>query len=186
MTHPFKELITDRLILSEFAKVPAEIWLDLIKDKEVAQSTLSLPHPCKLKDAKLWKVKQMASIKNGSILRWSIVHKESHAILGSAKLSLNLRFNSAEIGYWIGKKYWNNGYAGEAARKILNYGFQELKLNRIEAYAMVENKASSKILLRLGMRKEGLHRQLIKRWGSYVDVESFSILLSDWKDLKDY
>ena len=182
MTYPFKELITDRLILAEFGKTSAETWLGLIKDKEVALTTLALPHPCTCKDAKLWKATQIDAIKSGSILRWSIIKTDGHAVMGCVKLSLNLRFNSAEIGYWVGKKYWGNGYAGEAAIKVLNYGFSELKLNRIETYAMVVNKASSKILLKLGMQKEGFHRQLIKRWDNYINVESFAILLSDWKN----
>lgn len=186
MTYPFKELTTDRLILAEFGKVAAETWFDLIKDKDVAQTTLSLPHPCTLKDAISWKANQIDAIKNGSVLRWSITKKDSHVVMGCVKLSLNPRFNSAEIGYWVGKRFWGNGYAVEASTKVLNYGFRELKLNRIEAHAMVVNKASSKILLKLGMQKEGFHRQLIKRWGNYIDVESFAMLLSDWENNNSY
>lgn len=182
MTYPFEALSTDRLILEAFEHVPAETWYGLIRDKEVAQTTLSLPHPCSLTDAEVWKGQQVDAIKQGRMLRWSIGKKDSGDIVGAIKLSLNKRFNSAEIGYWIGKKYWGNGYAIEAASKVLNYGFQDLKLNRIEAYAMVINKASSRILLNLGMQKEGLHRQLIRRWGNYVDVESFAILLDDWQN----
>ena len=182
MTYPFKELQTERLILGAFEKVPAKTWLGIIRDKEVAQTTLSLPHPCTLKDAKLWRGQQIEAIKQGRVLRWSVIKKDGDDVIGGLKLSLNQRFNSAEIGYWVGKKYWGHGYASEAAPAVLNYGFSELKLNRIEAFSMVINKASSKILLNLGMRKEGLHRQLIRRWDNYIDVESFAILLSDWQD----
>lgn len=104
MTYPFKELITDRLILAEFGKTAAETWIGLIKDKEVALTTLSLPHPCTCKDAKLWKAAQIDAIKSGGILRWSIIKKRVMlAVMGCVKLSLNLGFNSAEIGYWVGK-----------------------------------------------------------------------------------
>ena len=182
MAYPFKELTTDRLILAEFEKIPAQTWFGLIRDKAVAQTTLSLPHPCTLKDAKIWKAQQVEAIRQGRALRWSIIEKDKRDVMGGVKLSLNQRFNSAEIGYWVGEKYWGNGYAGEAASRVMDYGFKTLKLNRIEAYAMVMNKASSKILLNLGMQKEGLHRQLIRRWGNYVDVESFAILISDWEN----
>ncbi|MDN5212633.1 GNAT family protein [Fulvivirgaceae bacterium BMA12] len=176
-----KTLTSERLKLTSFERVSAETWFRLINDKEVAQTTLSLPHPCTIKEAKLWREQQMDKIRQQQILRWSVSMKDNDCIIGSVKLSLNRRFNSAEIGYWLGREYWGYGYAGEAASMVLNYAFEALKLNRVEAYAMVRNKASSKILLKLGMIKEGLHRQLVRRWEEYIDVESYAILFDDWR-----
>ncbi len=176
-----KTLTSERLKLISFEQASTETWFRLINNKEVAQTTLSLPHPCTMKEAKLWRQQEIDKIRQQQILRWSVSIKNNDCIIGSVKLSLNRRFNSAEIGYWLGREYWGSGYAGEAASKVLNYAFEVLKLNRVEAYAMVRNKASSKILLKLGMVKEGLHRQLVLRWGEYIDVESYAILFDDWR-----
>jgi ribosomal-protein-alanine N-acetyltransferase len=62
---------------------------------------------------------------------------------------------------------------------VVDFGFDTVGLNRIEAHLMQENGASAKILEKLGMQYEGLHRQLIRRWGQFKDVKTYAILQSD-------
>ncbi len=175
-----KQLTTERLILRQFEEVSAEQWQFLMNDKQVAFTTLSLNYPCTLKDAEAWRIQQIKRVKNSELLRWAIYKKEGKVLIGSLKLSINKKFESAELGYWLGKMYWGNGYAFEAASSVVNFTFQQLKFNRIEAYAMTNNLSSEKILLKLGFKQEGLHRKLIKRWGEFIDVKSFALLSEEW------
>ena len=122
--YAFKVLASERLKLVSFEQVSPETWFCLINNKEVAQTTLSLPHPCTIKDIRFWRKQEMDKIKQQQILRWSVITKNSNDVIGSVKLSLNHRFNSAEMGYWLGRAYWGQGYAVEAASEILNYGFE--------------------------------------------------------------
>ncbi len=65
--------------------------------------------------------------------------------------------DEVDLGYRFMKKYWGKGYATESSRACLNYGFHELKLKRIMAKAMPENKDSLKVMQKLGMVFRGYH-----------------------------
>ena len=65
----------------------------------------------------------------------------------------------AEIGYEIDPKYWGKGYATEAANRLLQFGFQKLKLHRISSYCVADNQASAQVLEKIGMKCEGRLRE---------------------------
>ena len=90
--------------------------------------------------------------------------------------------DSAELGYWIGVPYWGNGYATEAAREMLDYGFETLKLNRIFASHFKPNAASGRILRKLGMLHEGCQREHIRKWDQFIDSELYGMLRRDWEN----
>jgi [ribosomal protein S5]-alanine N-acetyltransferase len=87
----------------------------------------------------------------------------------------------AELGYELDPHYWGRGYATEAARAMLDFGFTELKLHRISAYCIAENSASSRVLERVGMRREGVQRQ--KEWmkGRWWDTYMYAMLRHEWR-----
>ncbi len=87
----------------------------------------------------------------------------------------------AELGYWIGVSYWGNGYATEAAREMVRYGFQDLKLHRIFASHFKHNPASGRILVKLGMRYEGCQHEHYRKWDQFVDSELYGILRREWQ-----
>ena len=82
----------------------------------------------------------------------------------------------AEIGDDLGRDYWHQGYMSEALRAMLAYGFETLKLNRIEALVMPENEASATLLRRLGFSEEGVLREYAYFKGEYHDLRFFSLL----------
>ena len=86
----------------------------------------------------------------------------------------------AELGYWIGVPYWGRGYATEAAREVVKYGFEKVQLNRIFAAHFKHNPASGKVLQKIGMKYEGCMRQNILKWGDFIDVEVYSILRQEF------
>ena len=85
----------------------------------------------------------------------------------------------AEMGYWIAIKFWNRGFATEAARAVLDYSFSDLDLQRIFAHHFKRNPASGKVLEKIGMQKEGVLRSHIKKWGKFEDLVVYGILRSD-------
>jgi RimJ/RimL family protein N-acetyltransferase len=86
----------------------------------------------------------------------------------------------AELGYWIGVPHWSRGYATEAARAALHYGFETLQLERIFASHFRHNPASGRVLKKLGMRHEGCLRAHILKWGEFVDLEAYGLLRSEF------
>ncbi len=88
----------------------------------------------------------------------------------------------AELGYWIGRFYWGQGYCTEAARQVLRYGFEDLKLNKICARHMQTNPASGRVMQKIGMRQEGCLRQHYNRWGEVVDYPIYGILHAEYHE----
>lgn len=91
--------------------------------------------------------------------------------------------NSAEVGYVINPEFHGRGIAPEALRRVMRFGFEELKLNRIEAHYMFGNEASRRVMEKAGMRFEGILRGSLLIRGEYRDVGICSILYSEYKQL---
>ncbi len=89
-------------------------------------------------------------------------------------------YDSAEIWYKFHKDFWNLGYATESVKAVLNFGFKELKLHRIEAGCAVGNIASERVLLKAGFIKEGRSRKKLPIRGEWQDNFSFAILEEDY------
>ena len=100
---------------------------------------------------------------------------------GGIGLRLAPDHQHAELGYWIGVPYWGQGYATEASRELLRYGFEDLGLHRIFASHFKHNPASGRILVKLGMRYEGCQREHLRKWDRFVDSELYGILRQEWK-----
>jgi ribosomal-protein-alanine N-acetyltransferase len=105
-----------------------------------------------------------------------------HQLIGSIGLrDIDTPYGQAELGFWIGKDWWGQGYAREAARAVIQFGFESLKLNRICAHHMIRNPASGRVLLASGMQREGVLRQRVQKWGVYEDVVLYATVRDDWK-----
>jgi [ribosomal protein S5]-alanine N-acetyltransferase len=173
-------LTTDRLVLRPFARTDAPLVQRLAGEREVALNTEHIPHP----------------YPDGAAVAWIETHQEKFDAAGEIVFAIDLRgdgligaigiipnraHDRAEIGYWIGKPFWNKGYASEAAAAVIRFGFEELKLNKIVAVHFSRNPASGRVMQKNGMRHEGTLRQNHKKWGQYVDVEAYGILREEWE-----
>jgi RimJ/RimL family protein N-acetyltransferase len=88
--------------------------------------------------------------------------------------------HQADIGYEIDPQQWGHGYASEAAREIVRFGFEDLGLHRITAHCLAENTASARVLEKLGMQLEGRMRDSEHFKGRYWDTLHFAILEEEW------
>ena len=111
-----------------------------------------------------------------------IEFKETKEIIGMVSL-MNVDYDNknAEIGYWLGKKYWGKGIMKEAIKLILDFGFKKLKLVRIYAKVMHPNITLAKLLEKSGFKYEGRMRKTILRRGKWMDDLRYSILNSEFK-----
>lgn len=175
---------TERLILRPFCPADAPRVKKLAGDKEIARTTILIPHPYKESDAEEWINTHESMLQKGKALNYAIVLAEVDELIGAIGLTLSQADSRAEMGYWIGVPYWGNGYGTEAAKALLKYGFEELKLNRIFAHHMANNPASGKIMKKIGMSYEGCCRQHVKKWDKYFDIKIYGIVKSDYKNIK--
>ena len=111
---------------------------------------------------------------------FAIEHKASKKFIGLFGLKLgNKKFNKGEVWYKIHSESWGKGYASETLRKIIDYGFDTLKLHRIEAGCAIENIGSIKVLEKVGMIREGRGRQILPLKLGWSDNFQYSILETD-------
>lgn len=105
---------------------------------------------------------------------------ESKEFIGLIALNLGKpKFKIGEVWYKLHADFWNKGYATEALEGILQFGFNELQLHRIEAGCAVENKASIRVLEKVGMTKEGRKRKVLPLKDGWSDNFEFAILSTD-------
>jgi len=175
----FTPLQTERLTLRLHARSDIPALMRLIGAREVAATTLRIPHPYTEADAEDFIAGTQEELLNGSGLRLGIIVRESDTLCGGVGLRVEPDHRRAELGYWIGVPYWGKGYATEAAGAMLKYGFDTLQLHRIFASHFAGNLASATVLRKIGMRHEGRHRGHILKWGEFLDIEMYGTVASD-------
>ncbi|MEL6534302.1 MAG: GNAT family protein [Bacteroidota bacterium] len=89
------------------------------------------------------------------------------------------RYRKADLFYNIAPTQWGHGYATEALRRVLAFGFDTLQLHRIEAGAAVDNLASLRVMEKAGMIREGRHRKILPIPSGWSDNYSYAILEND-------
>ena len=95
--------------------------------------------------------------------------------------AFNCTSDSAEVGYVLNPSYWGKGIATEALTRVLQFGFEELKLNRIEAKFIQGNDRSRRVMEKVGMTFEGVMRESMMIKGNYMNIGICSILRSEWQ-----
>ncbi|MDZ8110519.1 MAG: GNAT family protein [Nostoc sp. DedQUE12a] len=175
----FPELTTENLILREtkLADVPA--IFQIFADDEVTKYH-NLETATNLEQVQFIIERRAERFRNQQGIRWGIAKKEDNVIIGSCGYSIKNRFQ-AEIGYELARGYWRKGIMTEALRAIIHWGFHQLDLNRIEAFVMLENTGSIKLLGNLEFVEEGLLREYGFWKGQFHDLRIFSLLKRDYK-----
>lgn len=117
-----------------------------------------------------------------SRVKWGVFHKNQDTLLGIIEsMDFNQKVNMVTIGYFLAEEYWGKRIATEAVRLLVNFLFEEVQINRIQAEVMPANEVSKKVLLKNGFLKEGLLRQASLWSGKgIVDLEIYSILKEDY------
>ena len=173
-------LETSRFLLRPFDISDSKRVQELAGDIKVATYTLNIPHPYEDGMAEGWISTHKEHLEQDKIVTYAVVIKETQELIGAISLILNLNHKKAEIGYWFGVPYWNNGYCTEATTEIIKYGFEQLGLNKIYACAVAENTGSWRVMEKAGMDYEGLRRQEVLKWGEFKDLKYYYILREDY------
>ena len=156
-----------------------------INNLNVSKWLLVVPYPYSLKDAKDWvkNCNKDAKAKPRKEYTFGIELKQEKKIIGAIGIHKVDRYQGkATLGYWLGEKYWRNGYGSEATKEIINYVFKKLKLRRLEAGVFEENPSSGKLLEKFGFIKEGFKRESYKSKaeGKIRNEISYGLLKKDY------
>lgn len=181
----FPELRTRRLVLRQPTMKDVEWYYEYFSRPELVWGGGG-PGPKNMKAAREELRKYMVDLyRKRQGFRWIITVKgdgQPIGTLGYYKWATGERSYQAEMGYDLAKEYWCKGIMTEAMNAVIDFGFEKMKLNRIEVYIMPRNKRSVKMIKNLGFKREGLLRQrYFDEFGNFTDDILFSMLRSDWK-----
>ncbi len=169
-----------RLVLRPFTAADAADVQRLAGEYAIADTTLNIPHPYEDGMAEDWIATHQREFEAGKQVTLAVTLRDTDQLIGAIGLIVERRFDSAELGYWVGKPFWNKGYCTEAAVTLMKHGFDEVGLNRIAARHLARNPASGRVMEKAGMQREGVARQATKKWDSYEDMLLYAALRDEW------
>jgi [ribosomal protein S5]-alanine N-acetyltransferase len=176
-------LETKRLILRPFTLQDAPVVHELVSAREIADTTLAIPHPYEQGMAEAWIGSHQKGYDEGNSVHFAITVRESSQLVGSIGLQIHPIHSYAEMGYWVGVPYWGNGYCTEAVGAVIKYGFEDKGLNRIYAVHFKRNPASGRVMQKNGMVHEGCLHQHVRKWDGYEDLMQYGILQTEWREM---
>lgn len=172
-------LQTRRLLLRGFTLADAPHVQRLAGDRAIADTTLNIPHPYGPGVAEQWIASHRGMEERGTGVTWAVVMRDAESVIGAVGLTIKAETTRAELGYWIGKPYWNHGFATEAAAAVVAYAFDTLGLHRVHACHLARNPASGRVMQKIGMTREGTLREHVRKWGVFEDVVVYGVLSHD-------
>ncbi|MFF2089235.1 GNAT family N-acetyltransferase [Paenibacillus sp. NPDC058174] len=173
---------TDRLLLREFIPSDLDAVHKYASNPVVVKHMLWGPNTVDDSQSYLNMVIGMQEQTPRQGFELAVILKESEQLIGGSGIHI-CSPAIGELGYCFHELHWGHGYASEAARALLSFGFGELNLHRIFATCRPDNIGSAKVMQKIGMRYEGHLREHMwhnkdNRW---VDSHQYSILEQDYK-----
>lgn len=175
----FPELESKRLKLVEIKQEYLKDMFVLFGDPEVTKY-YNIKTFNEVKDAQIY-LEWFRSRYEGRLgIRWGISIKGLTGIIGTIGFNTFTVNHRANLGFDLQSAYWNKGYMTEAVKAVVDFGFNSLNINRIDAEVMVENAASEKVLAKAGFQKEGVLRDWMYWSQRHYDMAMYAYLKDDY------
>ncbi len=171
-------LESERLLLRPPHAADIAPMLPLIRDYDVAKNLSRVPHPYGEDHAREYIIASAEARARGESYNFAIVRKWDGVFMGMC--GVHLAKGDLEFGYWLGKRYWNHGYATEATRRLMSFAFRELKVERLKAGWFCDNPASGNVLAKLGCVPLGLEQRDCVSRGTTVACNMVSLSAADF------
>ncbi len=176
----FPQLITERLVLRKLRASDTDALFKLFSNPQVTRyydlETFHSPEQAKqlLESFQQRYVRQIG-------LRWAIaLGDHPKELIGTCGYNIWIQAaNRAVLGYDLSPTFWHRGIMGEALAAVLDFGFEKMQLNRVEALSFPDNSASQRLLEKLGFHREGLLREYERTQGHYQDMTIYALLARD-------
>lgn len=169
-------LATTRLKLRVPEADDAATIADMAHDWEIARRMARLPHPYGIDDGRFF-LRDIVP----SELAWAITSVPDGILVGIAGLVPDGATKTVELGYWLGRQYWGQGLATEAAQAIIKYGFEILELPIIISGCFVDNFTSRRVLAKIGFEETGVNERTCLAAGADLSFIEMRLELLDWQ-----
>lgn len=176
-----KFLESSRLILRKFKPEDTDEMFQNWASDELVTKFLTWPTHNDTQETSSILNHWISQYKQPETYRWCIALKENKNPIGSISVvSINHHAESLEIGYCIGRDYWNQGFTTEAVQVVVDFLFSQVAANRIEAHIDPKNEGSGAVLVKSGFRYTGLRRQVAINNTGICDVITYEISKDDY------
>lgn len=177
---------TERLILRRFAYTDDDAMLRYWIADEKIQSLYSEPVYTTKEAVRELLDKYIGSYEKDDYYRWAVIEKASNECIGQiAYFLVDSKNHFAEIEYCIGSAFQCRGYATEAAKAVIAYGFDRMNLHKVQICTKTINAPSKRVIEKCGLTYEGTLRDYFYMNGEYVGRLYFSLLRSEYENLKE-
>ena len=160
----------------------AKVLAALANDKRIAENTRRIPHPYKRSDADDFISAVNVPGPDGEVA--FLITLRDGPVIGACGIAM--QDGAPDVGYWLGVKYWNKGYATEATRAVIDFAFTELGHDSLSAGARVTNPASRRILEKCGFQWTGVGLCRIRAIHSSAPIDRFRLDRGLWLSLKSW
>ncbi|MEF9934663.1 MAG: GNAT family protein [Clostridium sp.] len=176
-----KSIETNRLLLRKFNYEDTTTMLKNWISDPLIQSLYCEPVYSTQDEVKSLIDKYINSYSQDDFYRWAIILKDTKECIGQIAFYLvNTKYHFAEIEYCIGSKFQNKGFATEATKSLINFGFNQINLHKIQICHKSINIPSKKVIEKCGFTYEGTLRDYFYENGQYIDRLYYSILKSEF------
>lgn len=159
-------LETERLILQAPEAGDASTLAEALNDFDISKNLASVPYPYTVNDAYAFVAKMADSLAKGDGYCFVIRRKTDDVLIGCC--GLHLKDGNYELGYWIAKPFWRQGYATEAGHRVVGFAFLDLKAEQLTAGWYHDNGISGRVLAKLGFRAVRVEKQDCRARGQAV------------------
>lgn len=175
-------LTTERLLLRDFVESDWEAVLAYQQDPLYLRynewTSRTAEEVCQFVQMFLDHQKQIPRIK----YQFAVTLKSTGRLIGNCGVRrASPEAHEADMGYELNPKFWGHGYATEAARTVMHFGFSHMDLQRISAWCVADNVGSARVLEKLGMRLEKRMRDHQYFKGRWWDTLSYAISYDEWR-----
>ena len=167
---------TERLIIRSFDLSDASRVQLLAGDPRVSEMTENIPYPYNDGMAEAWIESLGPAWEGRKSATFAICIEPAGLLVGCCGLELSTVNKRASLGYWVGVDHWNRGICSEAATAIVQFGFENLSLHRIQATHLSRNPASGAVMRKIGMSHEATMKDYVFKNGRFEDMELYAVL----------
>ncbi len=173
----FPTLETERLLLRKIT-MDDEDAMFLLRTEINATKHLNMPFFERTRQENMENMLKIVNgVQNNELIGWAVTIKDDPKLMGTVSFhKIDKAHYRAEIGYMISPSLWGKGLMGEAVRRVIAFGFEEVKLHSIEAHVNPENQSSIQLLERNRFVKEGYFKENYFFKGTFIDTEVYSLV----------
>ncbi|MDN8592673.1 GNAT family protein [Paenibacillus sp. 11B] len=177
---PFPVLETERLLLRPITYADLDEMYRYCAVPAVSEYTTWDAHQSK-EDTKVFIDFIMSQYEADKLGPWGIEDKQTKKLIGSCNyLGCDSNSMRVELGYVLSNEYWGRGIMTEVVSRIIQFGFEDIGLERIQAKCLVGNIGSAKVMEKAGMKFEGVLRKYMKIKNEMQDLKMYAIIRSDY------